>query len=76
MSSPARHGLYSVNISGIRNLAGYDLAPIEWERVRDTLASDITQAPDTGGPNRITAATMFAFGTAEPYGATRFDLTR
>ncbi len=43
-----------MNVSGIRNLAGDDMAPIDWERVRDTLASDITQAPDTGGPNRHT----------------------
>ena len=43
-----------MNVSGIRNLARYDMAPIDWERVRDTLASDITQAPDTGGPNRHT----------------------
>ena len=43
-----------MNVSGIRNLAGYDMAPIDWERVRVTLASDITQAPDTGGPNRHT----------------------
>jgi Pyridoxamine 5'-phosphate oxidase len=43
-----------MNVSGIRNLAGYDMPPIDWERVRDTLASDITQAPDTGGPNRHT----------------------
>ena len=32
------------------NLAGYGMYPIDWERVRDTLASDITQAPDTGSP--------------------------
>jgi len=25
---------------------------------------------------RITPVTVFAFGTAEPYGAARFDLTR
>jgi hypothetical protein len=44
-----------MNVSGTKNLAGYDLAPIDWEPVRDTLASDITQAPDTCGPNRHTA---------------------
>jgi hypothetical protein len=36
-------------------------------------------APSAGPPPwhvyRITPATVFAFGTAEPYGATRFDLT-
>ncbi|MDT5015582.1 MAG: hypothetical protein QOD39_1742 [Mycobacterium sp.] len=38
-----------------RNLAGYDMPPIEWEHVRDTLSTDITQAPGTGGPNRHTS---------------------
>ena len=37
-------------------------------------------APSAGPPPwqvyKITPATVFAFGTAEPYGATRFDLTR
>jgi len=37
-----------------RNLDGYGAPPIPWEKVRDILASDITQAPDTGGPNRHT----------------------
>lgn len=37
-----------------KNLAGYGMPPIEWERVRDVLASDITQGPDDGGPNRHT----------------------
>ncbi|MGH3558754.1 MAG: pyridoxamine 5'-phosphate oxidase family protein [Mycobacterium sp.] len=37
-----------------RNLDGYGTPPIGWERVRDTLASDITQAPGTGGPDRHT----------------------
>ena len=37
------------------NLSGYDLPPIEWERVRATLVTDITQAPGTGGPNRHTS---------------------
>ena len=37
-----------------RNLDGYGTPPIEWQRVRDTLASDITQAPGTGGPDRHT----------------------
>jgi hypothetical protein len=34
------------------NLDGYGTPPIEWEKVRDVLTSEITQAPDTGGPNR------------------------
>jgi len=38
-----------------KNLDGYGAPPIEWERVRDTLSSEITQAPETGGPNRHTA---------------------
>jgi hypothetical protein len=37
-----------------KNLDGYGTPPIDWERVRDTLTSEITQAPDTGGPNRHT----------------------
>jgi hypothetical protein len=37
-----------------KNLDGYGTPPIAWERVRDVLSSDITQAPDTGGPNRHT----------------------
>lgn len=45
----------SMNVTEQKNLAGYDLPPIAWEKVLDTLAGDITQAPDTGGPNRHTA---------------------
>jgi Pyridoxamine 5'-phosphate oxidase len=37
-----------------KNLDGYGTPPIEWQRVRDILTSEITQAPDTGGPNRHT----------------------
>jgi hypothetical protein len=37
-----------------RNLDGYGAPLIEWARVQETLKSDITQAPDTGGPNRHT----------------------
>jgi hypothetical protein len=44
-----------MNVTGKKNLDGYGTAAIEWERVRGTLASEITQAPDTGGPNRHTA---------------------
>lgn len=37
-------------------------------------------APSAGPPPwyvyRVTPVTVFAFGTAEPYGATKFDLTR
>ena len=38
-----------------KNLDGYGTPPIEWDRVRDMLSSEITQGPDTGGPNRHTA---------------------
>jgi hypothetical protein len=38
-----------------KNLDGYGTPPIEWERVRDVLTSEITQGPDAGGPNRHTA---------------------
>ncbi len=38
-----------------RNLSGYDLPIIEWERVRQTLATDHTQAPGSGGPDRHTS---------------------
>jgi hypothetical protein len=37
-----------------KNLDGYGTPPIEWQRVRDVLTSDITQGPDAGGPNRHT----------------------
>ena len=37
-----------------KNLDGYNAPPISWERVRDRLDGGITQAPDTGGPNRHT----------------------
>jgi hypothetical protein len=38
-----------------KNLDGYGTPPIEWERVRDVLTADITQGPDSGGPNRHTS---------------------
>ncbi|HEX2283822.1 MAG TPA: pyridoxamine 5'-phosphate oxidase family protein [Mycobacterium sp.] len=38
----------------VRNLDGYGTPPIEWERVRDMLATDLTQPPGTGGPDRHT----------------------
>jgi hypothetical protein len=37
------------------NLDGYGAPPIEWSRVHAILATDLTQAPGTGGPNRHTA---------------------
>lgn len=38
-----------------KNLDGYGSPPIEWERVREAMATDIDQAPGTGGPDRHTA---------------------
>ena len=38
-----------------RNLDGYGAPLIEWERVREVLDGEITQAPGTGGPGRHTA---------------------
>ena len=38
-----------------KNLDGYGAPTIEWDRVRGVLTSEVTQAPDTGGPNRHTA---------------------
>ena len=97
-----------------RNLSGYGLPVIEWERVREALASDHTQAPGTGGPDRHTSwltstnpngtshvrplgtgqleysapsagpppwwlfriepETVYAFGTDETGGATRYEV--
>lgn len=37
-----------------RNLDGYGAPPIDWARVGEVLDSTLTQAPDTGGPNRHT----------------------
>jgi Pyridoxamine 5'-phosphate oxidase len=38
-----------------QNLDGYGAPPIEWSRVHKVLEGNLTQAPDTGGPNRHTA---------------------
>jgi Pyridoxamine 5'-phosphate oxidase len=38
-----------------RNLDGYGAPPIEWARVSEALALQLTQAPGTGGPNRHTS---------------------
>lgn len=38
-----------------KNLDGYGFPIIEWDRVQARLSSEISQAPDTGGPNRHTA---------------------
>ena len=60
-----------------RNLSGYDLPVIEWERVRKTLATDHTQAPGTGGPDRHTSwlTTTNPDGTSHvrPLGTVQLD---
>jgi hypothetical protein len=38
-----------------RNLDGYGAPAIQWARVKAVLDSQLTQAPDTGGPQRHTA---------------------
>jgi pyridoxamine 5'-phosphate oxidase-like protein len=38
-----------------RNLDGYGAPTIEWGRVREVLDSQLTQAPETGGPGRHTS---------------------
>ncbi len=49
-------------------------------QVEDDALTAEYSAPSAGPPPwhvyRIAPATVFAFGTAEPYGATKFDLTR
>ena len=40
--------------SSAENLDGYGAPEIAWNRVRDALDSEITQAPEEGGPNRHT----------------------
>lgn len=37
-----------------RNLDGYGAPTIDWDRVREVLDSQLTQAPGTGGPDRHT----------------------
>lgn len=41
--------------TAVRNLDGYGAPQIEWQRVRDVLDRKLTQAPETGGPNRHTS---------------------
>jgi hypothetical protein len=43
------------SVMDTRNLADlYELSPLEWDRILARLDQGITQAPDTGGPNRHT----------------------
>src|SRR3954470_13629695 len=41
-----------MDASNLANL--YDLPPIDWQRVADRLDRGLSQAPQTGGPNRHT----------------------
>jgi len=60
-----------------RNLDGYGTPPIEWSRVEAVLDSGITQAPGpvgpTATPHRVATTAIFALGTTEPRGATRWE---
>lgn len=62
-----------------RNLDGYDAPIIPWGRVQATMDGELTQAPETGGPDRHTTwlATTNADGTPHvmPIGAMRVDGT-
>ncbi len=62
-----------------RNLDGYGAPIIPWQRVRDRMNQELTQAPDTGGPNRHTCwlSTMNPDGTPHvmPLGAIWVDGT-
>jgi len=61
----------------IRNLDGHGAPTIEWSRLQETLAGDITQAPETGGPDRHThwLATINPDGTPHvmPVGVFHLD---
>ena len=63
-----------------RNLSGYDLPVIEWERVHSALATDYTQAPGSGGPDRHTTwlTTTNPDGTSHvrPVGSVQVDGVR
>ncbi len=53
MTSSAGTGLHRHDITQ-RNLDGYGAPTIDWARVKDVLDGQLTQAPDTGGPQRHT----------------------
>ena len=42
-------------VAAEHNLDGYGAPPIEWSRVHGVMHSQVTQAPDTGGPGRHTS---------------------
>lgn len=50
-----------------RNLDGYGAPIVEWSRVRHMLANQLTQAPDTGGPNRHTLWLSTANADGSPH---------
>jgi PPOX class probable F420-dependent enzyme len=52
MSSLRSEGLKDMDVKNLADL--YGSPPIEWARVEERLAAGISQAPDTGGPNRHT----------------------
>jgi hypothetical protein len=60
-----------------KNLDGYGTPPIEWQRVHDLLTSDITQDPDSGGPNRhtiwLTTTNTDGSPHVTPVGAAQLD---
>ena len=66
-----------MNVTTQYNLDGYGAPPIAWERVRGQLATTITQAPGTGGPDRHTTwlTTINSDGTPHvtPVGIVQLD---
>src|SRR3970040_732613 len=50
-----------------RNLDGYGTPPIDWSRVDAVIQAEITQAPDTGGPNRHTSWLATTNGDGSPH---------
>jgi len=52
MTSPASHRQPVVEAKNLATL--YDLPTIDWGRIEARLQRGLTQAPDTGGPNRHT----------------------
>lgn len=64
---------------GSANLDGYGAPPISWEKVREAMQLNHTQAPETGGPDRHTTwlATTNPDGSPHlvPLGAVSLDGT-
>lgn len=53
--------------SKVKNLDGYGVPAIDWQRVEDTLRTQVTQAPGTGGPGRHTSWLTTIGGEGEPH---------